>query len=185
MNMNTVQIQSFTDASITYDITDDGAGHITCTCPDYVNRRKDAGTTCKHIRVHLEKTYSIPDLQMRDGKPFVLNQKGKWVSWAQFMHLRNARAIKSGILEESPAPAVQAPAPAVVQPSARVVNTDALALVDLLGTADKLPAKIDALKSRLTAGKTSSFTVNVEVIHATLVFHKIGRGWNVEIIKNA
>lgn len=175
--MNTVQIQSFTDPTVSYEITDDGAGHISCSCPDFEKRRKDAGTTCKHIRSYLVEHYNAADLVVKDGKPFVVNQKGKLVSWAQFIHLQRARASKAGI--------EQAPAPAVVQPSARVVNTDALALVDLLGTADKLPAKIDALKARLTAGKTSSFTVNVEVIHATLVFHKIGRGWNVEIIKNA
>jgi hypothetical protein len=30
-----------------YDVTTD-EGRVTCTCPDYRHRRRDAGETCKH-----------------------------------------------------------------------------------------------------------------------------------------
>jgi len=176
------QMQSFTDPSIMYSIEDDGHGHITCSCPDYEKRRAALGTTCKHMRAYLEDHYDVPDLVMRDGKPFVLNKKGKWVSWAQFMHLAHARASKAGEASVVPVPA---PAP-VAKPVRAVsgVNTDAIALLDSIENISKLESQIEQLKRDLTRGKTASFVVPVGILDTTLIFEKIGRGWRVKTIKN-
>ena len=58
-----INVVSFTNSEITYNIIEYDDNTWSCTCPDYILRRQKAGTHCKHIRfVRNPEIYPRPSI---------------------------------------------------------------------------------------------------------------------------
>ena len=173
--MQQILIESMTTPGVFYGIVNDNHGHITCTCPDYINRRAAKNEHCKHIIKYLE---THPEVIIKDGIEYVRNKKGKLVSRVQYEHLTRLNAARAG------KPAPKQAKPAAPQP-AGLINTDAIAYIDAIQQIEKLGEMSENMKRSIIAGKTSSFVIDLPVIGAVLSCEKIGRGWRFKTIQKA